>query len=127
MCLRSNKLTIAIILFISIILLSGFSKSNAIAGTVIKPKPANGVYDGSYIQLPDKAVVKVTIKDNKIVNIQLISHLDRIGKKAELPIIKEIIKKQSTKVDAVTGATHSSKAIMKAVQKAIDKAYIRKN
>ena len=45
------------------------------------------------------------------------------GKKAELIIPGRIIEKQSTDVDAVSGATNSSHVIMNAVQKAIEKAY----
>ena len=44
------------------------------------------------------------------------------GSKAESPIIKRIIENQSTDVDAVSGATNSSRVIMNAGQRAIEKA-----
>ena len=121
----SNKikdLAVNIILFMIIILLTGCCKTHTIVGPVLKTKLANGVYEGRCFKFPNRAVVKVTIKDNKISNIKIVSHWAWRGKKAELPIVKEIIEKQSTKVDAVTGATNSSKAIMEAVQNAVDKA-----
>ena len=124
---NNRKIVVGLILFISLILLSGCTKPTTTVGPVIKQKLANGVYDGSYLLFPNRAVVKVTIKDNIIVKIQLISHLAWRGRKAELPIIKEIKEQQSTKVDAVSGATNSSEAIMKAVQNAIDKAEINNN
>jgi len=83
----------------------------------------DGVYEGSYRGGPNKALVKVTIKDNTIVNIEIAEHKALKGKKAELPILKRIIENQSTDVDAVSGATNSSRVIMNAVQKAIEKAY----
>jgi uncharacterized protein with FMN-binding domain len=83
----------------------------------------DGVYEGSYKGGPNKALVKVTIKDNTIVHIQIVEHWALKGKKAELPILKRIIERQSTKVDAVSGATNSSRVIMNAVQRAIEKAY----
>jgi uncharacterized protein with FMN-binding domain len=37
--------------------------------------------------------------------------------------VERIIAQQSTRVDAVSGATNSSRVIMNAVQRAIEKAY----
>ena len=92
---------------------------------VSEKKLVDGVYEASYAQLPNIAKVKVTIKDGRISDIQILSHITWHGKKAEGPIPQRIIEKQSTDVDAVTGATNSSQTIAKAVQKAIDKAYRR--
>jgi len=72
---------------------------------------------------PGKARGRLIIKDNKIVNIQILEHRAWKGKKAELVIPRIIIEKQSTEVDAVSGATNSSRVIMNAVQRAIEKAY----
>ena len=69
--------------------------------------------------------MRVTIKDGRIADIKIVSHLALKGKKAEVPLVKRMIEKQSTKVDAVTGATNSSYTLMTAVQKAIDKAHQR--
>jgi uncharacterized protein with FMN-binding domain len=65
----------------------------------------------------------VTIRDNSIVHIKIIEHQAWRGKKAEEPIVERIIARQSTRVDAVSGATNSSHVIMNAVQRAIEKAY----
>jgi len=105
------------------ILCSGCSLAPAIGGPVNHEKLVDGSYEGSYEGVPNKAVVKVTIKDNKIVNIQILEHRAWKGKKAELVIPRIIIEKQSTEVDAVSGATNSSRVIMNAVQRAIEKAY----
>ncbi|MDR0386478.1 MAG: FMN-binding protein [Treponema sp.] len=82
---------------------------------------ADGTYRGEY-DLP-KAPVRVTldvrIQDARITGIDVVKHIcSPIGKKAE-KITDQIIAKQSLDVDAVTGATGSSKAILKAVEDAL--------
>lgn len=121
---RANKMLTAEIVSLTIIfMLSGCGESGIIRGPVVGDKLVNGVYEAGYTRFPNSAVVKVTIKNSRILNIEVVSHAAWKGKKAELPIIERIIENQSTKVDAVTGATNSSEVIMKAVQKAIEKAY----
>ena len=105
------------------IVFSGCGTSPTVSGPVAKERLVDGVYEASHAQLPNIATVRVTIKDHRIADIQIVSHLALKGKKAEGPIVRRIIEKQSTQVDAVTGATNSSYTLMKAVQKAIDKAY----
>ena len=95
----------------------------AVLGKPVDPaKLADGTYKGSYRGGPNKAVVEVTIKDNFIVNIKIIQHQAWKGKRAEETIVERILARQSTRVDAVSGATNSSNVIMNAVQLAIEKA-----
>jgi uncharacterized protein with FMN-binding domain len=84
----------------------------------------DGVYEGEYRKGINKAVVKVKIADSRIAEIELLKHsASWIGKKADEIIPERIIELQSTGVDAISGATNSSRVIMNAVQKAIEKAY----
>jgi uncharacterized protein with FMN-binding domain len=83
---------------------------------------ADGVYEGSAIVWPVKAVVKVAIENRRIARIDILEHRTMLGGPAEEIIPARIIKKQSTNVDVVSGATMSSDAIMDAVQLAIEKA-----
>lgn len=92
-------------------------------GPVDRERLVDGVYEGSSRAGPNKALVRVTIKDERIVTIEIVGHRAWKGRKAETAIPKRIIKAQSTEVDAVTGATNSSRVIMNAVQEAIEKAY----
>lgn len=103
--------------------LAGCAETQVIGGPVNHEKLVDGVYEGSYRGGPNKAVVKVTIKDQKIVDIEIVEHDAMKGKKAEPVIPKLIIEQQSTAVDAVTGATNSSNVIMNAVQNALEQAY----
>jgi uncharacterized protein with FMN-binding domain len=66
------------------------------------------------------AKVKVTVKNGAITEINLVQHKNGKGKPAE-KIIDDIVKEQSVNVDAVSGATNSSKVIMKAVENALTK------
>ncbi len=115
-----NKFIIG--LLISGVLLFGCAETQIIGAPLDRLGLVDGVYEGSYRGGPNSALVKVTIKDNTIVNIEIVTHRAWKGRKAELPILKRIIENQSTDVDAVSGATNSSRVIMNAVQKAIEKA-----
>jgi uncharacterized protein with FMN-binding domain len=82
----------------------------------------DGVYDGHFKGGPNSVDVRVSIIEHKISNIEIIKHDAWKGHKADSVIPQRIIEKQSTDVDAVTGATNSSHVIMNAVQDAINKA-----
>ena len=82
---------------------------------------ADGTFRGKY-ELPPtpvKVTLDVTVLNHQITKIDIIKHIcSPIGKKAE-KIINQIIQQQSLNVDAVSGATASSKAIIKAVENAL--------
>ena len=114
-----------IILAAGLILSSSGCQIAPLMGTPVEPEGIkNGVYEGEYKKGINKAVVKVTITDSRIADVELVKHTASwIGKKANEIIPQKIVEQQSTKVDAVSGATNSSRVIMNAVQKAIEKAY----
>jgi uncharacterized protein with FMN-binding domain len=81
----------------------------------------DGLYRGNYVLsgTPVKVVLDVTIQNKNIVAINIVEHFcSPIGKKAE-KITDRIIEQQSLNVDAISGATGSSKAILKAVENAL--------
>jgi uncharacterized protein with FMN-binding domain len=114
---------ISLVLMMIGTIMFGCAHTPVIGAPINHEKLKDGIYEGSYWGWPNKASVRVTIKGKEIYNIEITEHLAWKGKKAELPILKRIIETQSTKVDAVSGATNSSRVIMNAVQKAIEKAY----
>jgi len=126
---KVNTFTGSLMVFKSIVFMIigismfGCAHTPVIGAPVKHEKVNDGIYEGSYQGGPNKASVKVTIKDHKITEIKIAEHLAWKGKKAESPILERIIERQSTRVDAVSGATNSSRVIMNAVQKAIEKAY----
>jgi uncharacterized protein with FMN-binding domain len=67
--------------------------------------------------------VKVTVKSGRIVDIEVLENGtgNEYAKKG-LGVIPRILREQSPEVDAVSGATVTSKALMKCVEKALKKA-----
>lgn len=82
----------------------------------IKDGKYNGECDADVVA----SEVEVTVKDHKIEEIDIIKHKTDKGKKAEV-IINQVIKKQSIKVDTISGATNSSKIILKAIENALER------
>lgn len=88
-------------------------------------KVKDGAYTGSYDAKFVAAVVRVTVKDGKMTDIKLLEHkYDRGG--PAVVIVDDILKEQSLDVDAVSGATNSSKTILKAVENALESESVEK-
>ena len=81
-------------------------------------KVKDGVYEGYSETTLVKAQVRVTVKDGKIENVEILKHECGKGRPAEV-ITKEMIEKNDIEVDAVSGATISSEVIKDAVRKAL--------
>ena len=88
--------------------------------TVDISQVADGIYMGESETELVKVAVNVTVKDGKIENIDILKHECGKGKPAER-IIESIIQKNNVEVDAVSGATVSSRVIQDAVRTALRK------
>lgn len=75
-----------------------------------------GEYDVEYIF----AKVEVYVSKGKIIDIRIIEHRNEHGEKGE-GVIDRILDQQRLDVDAISGATNSSKVIKKAVENALRK------
>ena len=83
----------------------------------------DGTYEGSATGYSGKMTVAVTISCGEITEIKIVDTGDDEEYLIDArDVIPEIIEKQSTQVDSVSGATHSSKAIIKATGKALESA-----
>lgn len=78
----------------------------------------DGVYNGSFKEFLVSVNLDVTVKDHQITNIIIKEQNSGKGYEAH-DIVDRIIKAQSPKVDAVTGATGSSYCLMIAAYKAL--------
>jgi len=78
----------------------------------------DGIYEGSYGEIPVSAKVSVTVKDHAITDIQIIEHLNGQGAPAEV-IVDDVIEAQSLQVDVIAGATYSSKVLLLAISDAL--------
>lgn len=83
----------------------------------------DGIYSGEY-NYNDvlSAKVKITVEDNRIIDIDIVEHKCGLGKKAEV-IADRVVESQNLSVDTVTGATGSSKVILKAIENALTGKY----
>jgi uncharacterized protein with FMN-binding domain len=81
-------------------------------------KIEDGTYRGEYSGFPIKVVVDVTVRDSKITSVDLVKHQHGQGADAEV-MPGRIVESQSLKIDTVSGATYSSKAILIAVERAL--------
>ena len=109
-------------LLFALSLIIGCAAAKIVGGPILKNNLKDGIYDGKAWVGPVKVLARVTIQNQRIKNIRLIEHRNWKGSAAENIIPHRIIDEQSTKVDAVSGATVSSSAIMNAVDDAIQMA-----
>lgn len=79
---------------------------------------ADGVYHGEFGDFLVDVKLEVTVKDHQITKIEITEQRAGSGYEAT-ETVERIIAAQSPKVDAVTGATGSSRCIMLAVQAAL--------
>ncbi len=83
----------------------------------------DGTYTGSGMGYNDDITVKVTVSGGKITDIAIVSSDDDEPYFTNArAVIARILSSQTTNVDAVSGATYSSKGIMAAVSDALQKA-----
>ena len=82
----------------------------------------SNISDGNYIGecsiAPVYVKVSISVKDHTLTDIEILEHANGLGSSAEV-ITDTVIKEQSFEVDAVSGATVSSKCILKAIENAI--------
>jgi len=88
-------------------------------GTLHLAEVSDGSYIGGYDASLINAEVRVEVKNHQIINIELIKHENGKGESAE-SIIPQVIKAQSIQVDAISGATNSSKVILKSIELALE-------
>jgi uncharacterized protein with FMN-binding domain len=82
-------------------------------------KVKDGTYEGEYDVGYIYAKVEITVRKGTITDINIVEHDNERGAPAEA-VVDDIIEQQTTKVDAVSGATNSSLVIEKAVENALE-------
>jgi fumarate reductase flavoprotein subunit len=109
-------LSIQIVLCLSII---GCKPSEVNVKDIDLTKISDGEYEG-YAENMNKARVKVSIEDHRITEIELLQFdATKFGQDAKDSIPQRIIDAQTPYVDAVSGATEASNAIINATVDAL--------
>ncbi len=95
----------------------------SLADTEIPVLSLAGVFDGTYEGYWSNRVIAVEVlvfvEEEEIVAIEIVRHRHGQGEAAET-ITDDVIASQSLEVDAVSGATYSSKAILLAIADALE-------
>lgn len=99
-------------------------KAEEAAAPEVQGNYKDGVYEGTGKGNNGEIKVKVTVEGGNVVAVELVEHseTDGIYQTAEESVTAQIIKKQTTEVDTVSGATNTSKGIMEAVAQALSTA-----
>lgn len=106
------------ILFISRGLSSGM---NLVINDVELSSLNDGIYNGKYDAGRWTNEMNVTIKDHKIIKIDVVKDVSFSKPEVTEAIISTVIENQNIKVDVVSGATVTSKAYLKAMENALKK------
>lgn len=103
---------------------NAYSISSSASNKTLQGNYKDGTYTGEGTGFRPGLQVQVTIKSNKITNIEILSDNETPNyfSQASSTIPQEIIAAQSVQVDAVSGATRSSNGIMEAVSNALNSA-----
>lgn len=120
-----------LLLIIFIVLLFLFIAGKIVIGNMIKNVQyisasmpdlsdiQDGNYVGEYSIVPVYVQIEVSINNHQITDITILQHNNGLGSAAE-SIVNDVIEEQSLDIDAVSGATVSSKCILKAIENAIE-------
>ena len=79
----------------------------------------DGSYKGDFTYAGFTYQVEVMIKEHKIENIKVLKNRNTKYSKLAEGIIEKVVQNQSLKVDAISGATTTSKALLKAIENAL--------
>ena len=96
-----------------------YAQLDAVA--VVAPEQvADGIYEGTAETPLVKVTVEVTVQKHALREIRLLRHENGQGAPAEA-MLPEMLSRNTSEVDSVSGATLSSKAIRAAVRNALAK------
>ena len=119
---RIIVLTILVIIIIMVSVIAYFSRGlstykNMTINNIDLSTIPDGIYRGIFDGGRWSNTVEVTVNNHSITAVRMVESAGNTG--IDEIIIDRVITKQSPDVDAVTGATVSSKAIMKAIENAL--------
>jgi len=95
--------------------------SSLAIGTIDAAALADGIYKGSYDSGRWSNEVEVTVKDQKITEIVVTKDVTFPKPEWTEELFDNVIKKQNTDVDVISGATVTCKAYLKAIENALSK------
>ena len=114
-----GRVLLVAVVIATCLVLTGCSESETGKSTVY----VDGVYEGKALGYNANITVMVTVAEDRITDVTVVSHADDDPYWTNSQrVIEDIVSSGSTEVDAVSGATYSSQGIIKAVEDALSKA-----
>jgi len=123
------SLKILLCLFIALILFSGGAtlyltrgleaENEVLINEIDLSSLDDGVYNGKYDVGRWANEVNVTIKDHKIVNINMVKDVTFVKPEVTRELLNIVIEQQTTNVDTISGATVTCKAYLKSIENAL--------
>jgi uncharacterized protein with FMN-binding domain len=125
---RFLKIVLGIFIVLVVIVTGGiaFISSGLKSGSKITVSNVNlssvkdGIYDGKYRAGRWSNEVKVTVKDHKITQIDVVKDVLIPDPKVTKEILSRVIENQDTTIDTISGATVTSKAYLKSIETALN-------
>ena len=123
----NNKvyLRVSLLIFIMLFLILPLSRNYKTAqGTMDLGQLKDGIYQGLGVGFGGNMVIITTVEQNKISNIEIISHRETQGYYEEVfkSMTKEIIETQNLNIDAISGATVTSRGYLGGVKSGVSMA-----
>ncbi|MCK9216888.1 MAG: 4Fe-4S binding protein [Firmicutes bacterium] len=123
----SPKTYAAIMLVLFFVLWLGLPKfwtSSTLGSNISTANLKDGTYEGEAKGFAARIITEVIIERGEIISIRVLNHHESKGWYDEVFMMlpKEIIKKQNLNVDAISGATKTSKGLVKSIEDALKKA-----
>jgi uncharacterized protein with FMN-binding domain len=120
------KITVSILIIIVIggvfFITTGLKSGvNLVINDVNLSSLSDGMYNGKYDAGRWTNEINITIKDHKIIKIDVVKDVSIPKLEVTNAMLSKVIEKQNTNVDVVSGATVTSKAYLKAIEIALNK------
>lgn len=92
-----------------------------VADVPIKDVP-DGAHEGAFQKGNFTYRVRTHVKDHRIVKVEVLANRDSDYARQAEKVLARVVTEQKCDVDATTGATATSQALLKAVENSLDKA-----
>lgn len=122
--IAKNYLIISLVLFISIYFILPISSSKVALSEGIISNLNDGIYTGRGLGFGGYIDVEIEINNNKITDVSTVNHRETTGYYEEVykEISKELEHSYNLNVDAISGATATSRGFLNAVKDAVSKS-----
>ncbi len=115
--------TVLVVITAGVLVFLFMQKANAVRdmeiGDVDLGRVADGLYKGKEEYLGFTCYAEVSVRDHRITDVNLYEGRDSEWVEKAKAVGNKVMEKQSLQVDAVSGATITSKAMLKAIEKAL--------